>query len=150
MERRPEFSRDQRAIEGLPIRLVIALVVGVASLAIMMSMLGGIGTISETEVDVEPAPVTVDADTSTDVDLTVIGDDGNTVSDATVIVSSESAWLDSAAKGTTDDNGQVQLSLDPELKQGQRIGTLQVDIVPPTNSDYVDDQANTEIVVIES
>ena len=33
------FSRDERAIEGLPVRLVIALVVGVASLSVMMNTL---------------------------------------------------------------------------------------------------------------
>jgi hypothetical protein len=32
------FGRDRRAIEGLPIRLVIALVVGVASLSVMLNM----------------------------------------------------------------------------------------------------------------
>ncbi len=32
-----ELWRDDRAIEGLPIRLVIALVVGVASLSVMMN-----------------------------------------------------------------------------------------------------------------
>ncbi|MFC7196258.1 hypothetical protein ACFQL4_19210 [Halosimplex aquaticum] len=41
MRRTTTLSQDERAIEGLPIRLVIALVVGVASLAIMMQMIGG-------------------------------------------------------------------------------------------------------------
>ncbi|MFC7231683.1 carboxypeptidase regulatory-like domain-containing protein [Saliphagus sp. GCM10025308] len=144
------FGADDRAIEGLPIRLIIALVVGVASLAIMMSMLGGIGTLAETETDVKIDPVTVDAGKTTSVDLTVLGDDGNTVEDATVIVMSDDAWLDSAVKGETGSDGTVTLRLDPTLRQGQRTGTLQVDVVPPMNTDYVDDQSNTEIVVIEN
>ncbi|MFP8957356.1 carboxypeptidase regulatory-like domain-containing protein [Natrialbaceae archaeon A-CW3] len=144
------FVGDERAIEGLPIRLIIALVVGVASLAIMMSMLGGIGTLAETEVDVEVDPVTIDAGTTTDVQLTVVGEDGNTVEDATVIVMSDDAWLDAAVKGETDVDGTVTLSLDPELRQGQRTGSLAIDVVPPTNTDYVNEQDNTEIVVIEN
>jgi len=49
---RVSFIRDDRAIEGLPIRLVIALVVGVAALALMLNMLGGIGDVGDTEVTV--------------------------------------------------------------------------------------------------
>jgi len=149
MRSRTRFVADDRGIEGLPIRLIIALVVGVASLAIMMSMLGGIGTIAETEVDVEVDPTTIDAGSESNVDLTVIGDDGNTVQDATVIVSSEEATLDSAVKGETDADGSVSLDLEPELRQGQRTGSLHVDVVPPADTDYVNEQANNEIVVIE-
>ena len=47
------FTDDDRAIEGLPIRLVIALVVGVAALTIMMNMLAGLGDIGQTDVYVE-------------------------------------------------------------------------------------------------
>ncbi len=39
MSTRQRFRSDDRAIEGLPIRLVIALVVGVASLSVMMNMI---------------------------------------------------------------------------------------------------------------
>jgi len=39
---RRSFRTDRRAIEGLPVRLVIALVVGVASLSVMMGMIGDI------------------------------------------------------------------------------------------------------------
>ena len=38
MGRKRRFAADTRGIEGLPVRLVIALVVGVASLSVMMNM----------------------------------------------------------------------------------------------------------------
>ncbi len=41
---------DRRAIEGLPVRLVIALVVGVASLSVMMGMIGDIDGLAATEI----------------------------------------------------------------------------------------------------
>lgn len=34
-----EFRRDDRAIEGLPIRLVVGVVVGVAALGIMLNII---------------------------------------------------------------------------------------------------------------
>ncbi|MFC4249225.1 carboxypeptidase regulatory-like domain-containing protein [Natribaculum luteum] len=144
------FADDDRAIEGLPIRLVIALVVGVASLGIMMNMLSGLGGLSSTEVDVDADPVTIDADTDTTVTLTVLGDDGQAVEDATVIVMGGSARLDGTPQGETNEDGEVGLKLEPELAHGQRTGTLEVEVVPPTDSDYVDDQGNNEIVVVEN
>ncbi|MEF8777657.1 MAG: carboxypeptidase regulatory-like domain-containing protein, partial [Natronomonas sp.] len=42
MTQRGRLWDDTRGIEGLPVRLVIALVVGVASLSVMMNMISGI------------------------------------------------------------------------------------------------------------
>ncbi|SFS38332.1 DUF7382 domain-containing protein [Halostagnicola kamekurae] len=150
MRSHPRFHEDERAIEGLPIRLVIALVVGVACLGIMMNMLSGIGTLSQTEVDVEIEPTTISADAETGVDITVIGDDGNEVEDATVIVSSGSASIPETVDEKTDDDGTVTIDLEPEIRQGQGPGTLEIDVHPPTSTDYVDEQANSEIIVTEN
>ncbi|KDE59428.1 hypothetical protein EL22_22085 [Halostagnicola sp. A56] len=150
MRSHQRFHEDERAIEGLPIRLVIALVVGVACLGIMMNMLSGIGTLSQTEVDVEIEPTTVSADAETGVDITVIGDDGNEVEDATVIVSSGSASIPETVDEKTDSDGTVTVDLEPEIRQGQGTGTLEIDVHPPTSTDYVDEQANSEIIVTEN
>lgn len=149
MRLRVPLGDDDRAIEGLPIRLVIALVVGVASLGIMMNMLTGIGTLTTTELDVETDPVTIDADSTERVTFTVIDEDGQEVEGATVIVSAGSAQLPDSVHGETEDNGKKRLSLEPDLRQGQGTGTLEIEIVPPSDSDYVDERANNEIVVIE-
>lgn len=144
------FHEDERAIEGLPIRLVIALVVGVACLGIMMNMLSGIGTLSQTEVDVEIEPTTVPAETQEEVDITVVGDDGNEIEDATVIVSSGSASINETVDAETDSDGIASVYLEPEIRQGQGTGTLEIDVHPPTSTDYVDEQGNNEIIVTES
>ena len=144
------FAADDRAIEGLPIRLVIALVVGVASLGIMMNMLSGIGAITETEVDIEADPATIDESDPDDLDITVIGEDGNTVEDATVVITGGTASIEGTPDGSTDADGVVEFTdLEPSLQQGQGTGTLEVEIIPPAESDYVDDRANNEIIVIE-
>ncbi|PSP69106.1 Ig domain-containing protein group 1 domain-containing protein, partial [Halobacteriales archaeon QH_6_68_27] len=78
------LAGDERAIEGLPIRLVIALVVGVASLGVMMNTLGGIQTLGVTELDVRPQPEVV-GESATDVSVAVVGPEGDQIADATVV-----------------------------------------------------------------
>lgn len=98
------FCSDRRAIEGLPVRLVIALVVGVASLSVMMGMIGDIDGLAATELDAQPQPeVTTPGEQS--LDVAVLDPDGSRVADATVIVRSGSAQIDGVATGTTGSDG---------------------------------------------
>lgn len=46
------LREDERSIEGLAVRLVIAMIVGVASLCVMMVRVSGISGLAVTEVDV--------------------------------------------------------------------------------------------------
>lgn len=144
------FRNDTRGIEGLPIRLVIALVVGVASLSIMMSMLSGIGGLGMTELDIEPDPEVVEAGSTQDVTVTAIDHDGTPVADATVVFTGGSAQLsDGVQTVTTDEDGQATITLTPELGANQEQGTVEVDIKPPAGSDYVDKRENTPLLVID-
>ncbi|WP_244605268.1 Ig-like domain-containing protein [Halorussus halobius] len=142
------FESDDRAIEGLPIRLVIALVVGVASLGVMMNMLSGLNGLTVTELDARPSPDVVGPDQQ-DVDVAVVDPDGAPVSDATVVVTSDTATIDGTATATTGDDGTATVSVDPELGPNQREGTLSISIKPPAGSDYADDRENTAILVLE-
>ncbi|WP_277542155.1 DUF7382 domain-containing protein [Haloarcula laminariae] len=141
--------RDERAIEGLPIRLVIALVVGVACLGVMMSTISGLGTIQVTEVDVEPDPeVTGPGDT--DVTVTVVDPKGSPVADATVVAKSGTATLDSVTTATTGDDGEAALSVDPSLGPNQQEGTVAFSVKPPSSGNYRDEQSNTELLVVRN
>jgi hypothetical protein len=144
----PSFTRDDRAIEGLPIRLVIALVVGVASLGVMMNMISGISGLTHQELDVRPDPEVVSPDGG-GITFTVVDPEGRPVSDATVIVKSGTAEIDEIKTGTTNEDGTVQLSLDPSLRPNQAEGTLVVEIKPPASGGYADDRDNTAVLVIE-
>ena len=84
MRRQDRLQHDERAIEGLPIRLVIALVIGVASLSVMMNMLTGIQGLSTTELDVRPEPEVVGPGDSS-IELTVVGADGSAGAGARVL-----------------------------------------------------------------
>lgn len=141
------FKSDTRGIEGLPVRLVIALVVGVASLSVMMNMISGISGLAVTELDVHPEPEVVDPGDGTS-DVSVVDPDGQTVSDATVIARGGSARLDGIETATTDENGIAEMELSPELRANQGDGTIEFEIKPPAGSEYADERGNTALLVV--
>jgi hypothetical protein len=142
-----DFWKDNRAIEGLPIRLVIALVVGVASLAVMMNVISGLDTFGTTELDTKPEPEIVQEGV-TEVNVTVLDPDGRAISNATVIAKSDTAMLNSTTFAKTGEDGVATLEIDPTLRPNQREGTIELDIRPPEGK-FADDQKNTGILVIE-
>jgi hypothetical protein len=139
---------DERAIEGLPVRLVIAMVVGVASLSVMMSMLSGISGLAVTELDTQPTPEVVGPGNET-VEVRVVDPDGNGVSDATVVARGGSARLDGVETEKTNENGTAELQLSPDLGPNQRDGTVEFDVKPPAGSEYADKRENTALLVVE-
>jgi hypothetical protein len=141
------FRDDDRAIEGLPVRLVIALVVGVASLGVMMNMLAGVQGLTVEELDVRPEPEVVQPG-ERDLALTVVDTDGTPVADATVVVSGGTATLDGMATATTGPNGTATVTVAPSLGANQRQGTLEVRIKPPAGSQYADERTNTAVLVV--
>ncbi|OTE99820.1 Ig domain-containing protein group 1 domain-containing protein [Halorubrum sp. SD683] len=145
---RRTFSTDTRAIEGLPVRLVIALVGGVASLSVMMGMIGDIDGLAATELDAQPQPeVTTPGEQS--VDVAVVDPDGSRVADATVIVRGGSAQIDGVVTAKTNEDGVATIDVEPELGPNQADGTLAIDIKPPAEGDYVDERGNTQVLVVE-
>ncbi|AGN01761.1 hypothetical protein L593_09080 [Salinarchaeum sp. Harcht-Bsk1] len=144
---------DERAIEGLPIRLVIALLVGVAALSVMMTMIDDVNGIGKTELDAEPAPDTFDlsSDAKRDVTITVVDDDGDAVSGATVVLQGESAQLEGGARHAESGNGgDVTFDdVEPTLSDNQDQGTLSIDVQPPTDGNFQDERPNTEILVLD-
>ena len=142
------FRDDERGIEGLPVRLVVALVVGVASLSVMMGMLSSISGLAVTELDVRPQPEVVEPGTHA-VEVAVVDPDGQGVADATVVARGGSARLDGVATARTDGNGTAELRLSPELAANQRDGTVEFDVKPPAGSEYADRRENTALLVVE-
>ncbi len=115
-----------------------------------MSMIQGIGTLGVSELDANPDPEVMTADKTDTVAITVVDHEGTPVADATVILQGQSARLpDGIVTDKTDSNGVVKLSVTPELGPNQRQGTLSIDIKPPSGSEYADQRANTEILVLE-
>ena len=147
MGRRRRFKSDTRGIEGLPVRLVIALVVGVASLSVMMNMLSGISGLAVAELDVHPEPEVVAPGDHT-VEIAVVDPDGRAVSDATVIARGGSARLGGIETATTDESGTAELDISVELRPNQRDGTVEFDVKPPAGGEYADRRENTAVLVV--
>ena len=145
------FRSDERAIEGLPIRLVIALVVGVAALSMMMTILDGVGEIGETEITYEYDTITHKLGEDIRMTMKIVDESGNKMTGTTVIITSGTAQMDGTVSATTGpDSNEIPLSIDSEavdLRQGQDIGTLEVTIIPPSNSDHADNEQNPKIVI---
>jgi hypothetical protein len=142
-----QLRRDERGIEGLPVRLVIALVVGVASLSVMMNMLSGLSAIGVSELDVRPQPEVTGLGNGT-VAVAVVGPDGDRVSNATVVARGDSAALDGVATARTDATGVATFTLSPQLGPNQADGTVAFEVKPPSGSRYVDRRANTKLLVV--
>ncbi|WP_284014592.1 DUF7382 domain-containing protein [Halobaculum litoreum] len=141
------LRRDERAIEGLPVRLVVALVVGVASLSVMLNMVSGVQGLAVTELDVRPEPE-VTTPGEQELALTVVGPDGDPVAGATVVVSGESASLDGVATGRTGPDGTTSVTVAPSLGPNREQGTLSVTIKPPAGGQYADRRGNTRVLVV--
>ncbi|RLM90713.1 carboxypeptidase regulatory-like domain-containing protein [Halobellus sp. Atlit-38R] len=141
------FADDDRAIEGLPIRLVIALVVGVATMSVMLNMLSGVQGLAVSELDVKPSPDVVQPGEQ-ELSLTVVDDDGDGVEGATVIVKDGSAEVDSVVTAKSDADGVATVTVEADTRANQETGTLVVDVKPPSGSQFVDRRANTEILVV--
>jgi hypothetical protein len=143
------LTADERAIEGLPIRLVIALVVGVACLSVMMSTLGGIQTLGVTELDVQPEPEVVYTNHSeSTVAVSVVGPEGDRVSNATVVATGGTANLESVRTATTNGSGVATFTLSPTLGPNQDEGTVELSVKPPAGSQYADEREHTAVLVL--
>ncbi|MFB6163783.1 MAG: carboxypeptidase regulatory-like domain-containing protein [Haloarculaceae archaeon] len=141
------FRANERAIEGLPIRLVIALVVGVASLSVMMNTISGLSAIGVTELDVKPSPEVVGPGQQS-LTVQVVTPEGEPVADATVVAKGGTATLASIRTATTGANGTATLSVAPRLGPNQDEGTVTLSVKPPAGGQYVDERENTKVLVV--
>lgn len=145
---RESLRHDDRAIEGLPVRLVIALVVGIASLSVMMSSISGLGSLGVTELDTRPEPDIISPGSQT-VTVAVVDPEGGPITDATVIAKSGTARLSGLTTAKTNATGVATLTMAPRLGPNQVEGTVTLDVKPPDGS-YADRRENTAILVVES
>ena len=143
-----ELLADDRAIEGLPVRLVIAFIVGITTLSLMLNMVSGLGGFAVSELDAKPDP-DVMTTAERDVNISVVDSNGDPVAGATVIVRSDTATIGDIVTAETGDNGVATVRLDPELGPNQQDGTLEIDIKPPAGGDFSDKRQNGKILVLE-
>jgi hypothetical protein len=141
------LSDDDRGIEGLPVRLVIALVVGVASLGVMLNMLSGLSGLGVTELDTAPRPEVTEPGAQ-NVTVRVVDPDGAPVANATVVARGGTARLDGPRVARTGSNGTARLRLDPRLGANQVEGTVRFTLKPPAGGSFADRRENTALLVV--
>ncbi|GAB7094367.1 hypothetical protein JCM30237_15190 [Halolamina litorea] len=138
---------DERAIEGLPVRLVVSLVVGAACLSVMLNLVNGVGSLAASELDVQPRTEVVETGPQ-DLTLQVVDAEGGPVSGATVVVDGGTASVDGVATATTGADGNATVSVEPTLGANQERGTLSLDVKPPAGGSFVDRRENSHVLVI--
>lgn len=146
----------------MPIRLVVAVAVGVAAFGLLVPMADRVEQSTETEVTVEPdsTQVALDSTESSEVTVHVVTSDGQPVDDATVLVSGRSLPVEgdpipfeTGPEGNavtfsigTDSTADVPVTFRPT--QGR--GTLRLRVVPPSDGSYADDLDNPELTINRS
>ncbi|WEL17705.1 Putative pilin/flagellin [Halorhabdus sp. SVX81] len=154
--RNDDFAGDERAIEGLPIRLVIALVVGVAALSLMMNVLGQFDDSFQDEtVTVEFSDELVEVGESTNV--SVVTSEGEPVEGAHVLVRSGSLTLVEEPMKLNTTYGSFKLDIisggnspnkaNIDFRADQNRGSLEFEVIPPSDSDYQASDNPSEMVI---
>jgi hypothetical protein len=153
-----EFHTDERAVEGMPIRLLVAVTVGVAAFSLLVPMAENVEQAQQTELTAEPAPrqITVESDESSTVRVDVVTTDGVPVEGAKLVVSGRSLLVeDGPIVFTTGDASSVTIDIGTSsaadvpvsFRPTQKRGTVRLGVVPPSESAFADELANPEVTV---
>jgi hypothetical protein len=132
VDRLADLRDDERAIEGLPVRLVVSLVGGLAA----------------SELDVRPTPEVVEPGAQ-ELTLQVVDAEGDPVSGATVVVKGGTASLDGVTTARTGPDGNATVSIHPRLGGNRAEGTITLDVKPPAGKSFVDRRENSHVLVVE-
>ena len=150
-KRERTFIEDEEAVEGLPVRLIVVLVVGVIALSAMVAALNGFKpqkalTASVIEVGgkdgnllVVPKTGYASVEHNWTCRVLVVDADGNPVSGASVIVHG----LSGAGGGVTDKNGKAYLNKtdDVMLNANQNSGYMTLEVSAPGYNNFKNENA---------
>jgi len=110
---------DNRAVLGLPLRMVVSIIVGGAALATVLYFLSS-SCIFPKELDVEWKPIVIENEKRNEIKVSVYAD-GKAVGGAEVVIHG----LGNASYGKTDGNGEITLYFTPHMK-GRNEGYVEI------------------------
>lgn len=153
-----EFRANERAVEGMPIRLVVAVTVGLAAFSLLVPMADSVDRADRTEVTVEPEPrqVLVPATGVTTVRVDVVTVEGAPISGGTVVVFGQSLPVENGPiplEATSDGVVEFTVGTEPTadvtvaFRPRQHRGTLRFDVRPPPTGKYSDSLDNPGMTV---
>lgn len=142
------LTGNDRGIAGLPIRLVVAFVVGTAVLGVMLNMISGVGALTTTELDARPTPDVVHTENTT-ITVAAVDAGGHAIPDVTVVLSADTAGLAGGEPivARTNATGVATIRATPTLPPTAGQGTLTLTVKPPSGK-YADRRANTDVLVV--
>lgn len=140
----------------MPIRLLIAITVGIATFSLLVPLPDDVAKAQSTELTVAPDRTQIQP--GTNVTIAVVTADGEPVEDATVVVRGRSLPVKDAplTVETGSDSHTVTLAVTSEsvgdvvvgFRPTQRRGTISFNVVS-TDEGYRDDRTNPEVTVID-
>jgi hypothetical protein len=153
-----KLRTDERAVEGMPIRLLVAVTVGIAAFALLVPMAERVERAEQTELTVESEPrlLTVEPGESTAVQINAVTTDGAPVKGATIVVSGRSLIVEDGplvfeagqqSSVTVDIGTGSAADVSVSFRPTQNRGTIRVRVVPPPESTFADELANPEVTV---
>lgn len=137
----PDLFHDPRGVLGLPMRMVVALIVGGAALgAITYFMMNHCWT--PEQLDVSWQPNVVEAGHAS-ITITVNDADGDPVNDASIAVTG----LGGAGSNKTNNEGKAEITINTRIPDSRKEGYL--DITVKASGCYKDYHQNSAIKVVE-
>lgn len=142
----------------MPIRLLVAVTVGIAAFGLLVPMADSVEQAERTELTVESEPrqLTVESGERSTARVDIVTTDGQPVEGATLLVSGRSLAVDGGpVVFETDESSTVAFDIgtDPSadvpvsFRSEQTHGTIRLRVVAPPNSEYVDDLSNPELTI---
>ena len=142
----------------MPIRLLVAVTVGIAAFGLLVPMADSVEQAEQTELTVEPDPrqVVVESGDAATVRLDTVTTEGEPVEGARLVVSGRSLTVEdgpltfdtgSTSSLTVEIGTSSDADVPVDFRPTQNRGTLTLRVVPPPNSEYEDELANPELTV---
>lgn len=120
------LNTNNYAVIGLPLRLTVSLIIGVAALSfILLFILNPCLFPEKMIINIEPMVNIIPAgldEFEFSIDVKIAGRDGYAIKDASVLIKG----LGDAVSDTTDSNGKVILKIKPRLEKGVHEGYLDI------------------------
>ena len=146
----PKLKRDKKALEGLPLKLLIVVIIAVVAIGIIMVWMSQIGGPKSIKLTVNPKDVPISSsniedDVSTEVNITITAYDSNNNRLKDVVITVESKGASVTPTGIskkTGENGTVTFHLTVTLLGGQATGEIKF---TGTKSGYQKDEITVTV-----
>jgi len=149
---RRRLRSDERAVEGMPVRLLVAVTVGVAAVTLLLPLPQDVADEEAAELTVEPEQTQIRL--GENVTVAVVTESGRPVEDATLLVRGRSLRV--PGEPYTVETGehsntvtlQIGTTIPAAFRPTQRRGTIAFEVLLDGSASYTDDRTNPEVTVI--